>query len=75
MKELRKFYFEKLFLFNCLDFEQRNMDFFWKINRKFLKTVAYVSEQEKFRRNVFGQLICHQFWTLTRKNLEFTGKK
>ena len=40
-----------------------------------LKTVAYVPEWKKIRKNVFGQLISLQLWKLTRENLDFTGKK
>ena len=64
----------KTVFFNCLDSEHRNLDFFWKKNGTILKAVAYVSERKNFRKNVFGELICHQFWTLTRKNLEKTAK-
>ena len=74
-KNCGKFTLKNCFFFNCLDFEQRKMDFLWKINRKFFKTVAYVSEREKFRRNDFGQLIVISFerwpgrtWNLLEKN-------
>ena len=60
--------------FNCLDFEQRNLDFSCKNSGTFFKTIAYKSERKKFRKTFFGQLIYHHFWTLTRKNLEFTGQ-
>ena len=50
----RNFTLKNCFFFNCLDFEQKNLDFLWKNNGTFFKTVAYVSLRKKFRKNIFG---------------------
>ena len=50
------------------------MEFRRKIKCTLFKAVAYVSERKKIRKDLFGQLISLQFWKLTRKNLDFTGK-
>ena len=61
-----------VFFLNCLDFEQKNLEFLWKNNGTFFKTVAYVSVQKMFRKKDLDSWILIYFDCWPEKNLEFT---
>ena len=73
-EKIGKLTLKSCFFYSFSTKSRQTWNFGGKLSARCLKLLRTCPSEKKIRKNIFGQLISLQFWKLTRKNLDFTGK-